>query len=234
MNSSASKSTATFATNLGEGLPAKERVEAALRTVQQFPELLDYYIRLKEDSGDRAEAVSTARVEDTEQVLVGQVSRAIGDLEERTAFYELPRSTYKECLERVHFFKSYIEDNDGYKLLNRGDGEAFSKEAEVHLAFGLVWCKTELDVNREPNNGRGPVDFKASYGASAKSLIGFKLASNTRLKQNLEKQVKICERANGTRSRQLHNGFGSLGPVSPAMGPPFATSRPVKSDNLIP
>ncbi|MGH2973245.1 MAG: hypothetical protein ACRDLL_00030 [Solirubrobacterales bacterium] len=185
---------------LGRRPSAKERVEAALRTVQQFPELLDYYIRLKEDSGDQAEAVSTARVEDTEQVLVRQVSRAIGDLEERTAFYELPWSTYKECLERVHFFKSYIEDNDGYKLLNRGDGEAFSKEAEVHLAFGLVWCKTELDVNREPNNGRGPVDFKASYGSSAKSLIEFKLASNTRLKQNLEKQVKIYERANGTRS----------------------------------
>jgi hypothetical protein len=100
----------------------------------------------------------------------------------------------------VHFFKSDIEDNDGYKLLNRGDGEAFPKKAEVHLAFGLVWCKTELDVSREPNNGRGPVDFKASYGASAKSLIEFKLASNTRLKQNLEKQVKIYERANGTRS----------------------------------
>jgi hypothetical protein len=43
--------------------------------VQQFPELLDYYIRLKEDFGDQAEAVSTARVEDTEQVLVRQVSR---------------------------------------------------------------------------------------------------------------------------------------------------------------
>jgi hypothetical protein len=185
---------------LGRKPSAKERVEAALRTLRCFPELLDHYIRLKEDSGDQAEAVSTARVEDTEQVLVRQVSGAIDDLEERTEFYELPWRTYEECLERVRFFKSYVENNDGYKLLNRGGGEAFSKETEVHLAFGLVWCKTEFDVNREPNNGRGPVDFKVSYGSGAKSLIEFKLASNPRLKRNLEKQVEIYERANGTRS----------------------------------
>ena len=55
-------------------------------------------------------------------------------------------------------------------------------------------------MNREPNNGRGPVDFKASYGKGDKSLIEFKLASNTSLKRNLENQVAIYEAANGTRS----------------------------------
>jgi hypothetical protein len=93
--------------------------------------------------------------------------------------------------------KSYIEDNDGYKLLNRA-GQPFSTEKEVHLAFGLVWCKSEFDINREPNNGRGPVDFKASYGSGDKSIIEFKLGSNTQLKRNLEKQVAIYEKANGT------------------------------------
>jgi hypothetical protein len=102
-------------------------------------------------------------------------------------------------LERVHFFKDYIENNDGYKLLNR-NGRPFSTEVEVHLAFGFVWCKTDLDVNREPNNGRGPVDFKASYGAGDKSLIEFKLGSNSKLKRNLERQVEVYEKANGTRS----------------------------------
>lgn len=62
-----------------------------------------------------------------------------------------------------------------------------------------MWCKTEFDVNREPNNGRGPVDFKVSYGTGDKSLIEFKLASNTQLKRNLEKQIAIYEAANQTR-----------------------------------
>jgi hypothetical protein len=42
------------------------------------------------------------------------------------------------------------------------------------------------------------VDFKASFGAGDKSLIEFKLASNTALKSNLEKQVSIYEAANQT------------------------------------
>jgi hypothetical protein len=49
-----------------------------------------------------------------------------------------------------------------------------------------VWCGTEFDVNREVNNGRGPVDFKVSFGADDKSLIEVKLASNSSLKRNLE------------------------------------------------
>jgi hypothetical protein len=69
----------------------------------------------------------------------------------------------------------------------------------VQLAFGLVWCKSEFDINREPNNGRGPVDFKASFGAGDKSLIEFKLGSNSQLNHGLEKQVAIYEKANRTR-----------------------------------
>jgi hypothetical protein len=55
-------------------------------------------------------------------------------------------------------------------------------------------------VNREPNNGRGPVDFKASYGSKDTSLIEFKLASNGSLKRNLEKQVAVYEAANRTKN----------------------------------
>ena len=52
------------------------------------------------------------------------------------------------------------------------------------------------------NNGRGPVDFKVSRGAPDKSLVECKLASNPRLKQNLENQVAIYGKANDT-SRAL-------------------------------
>ena len=55
-------------------------------------------------------------------------------------------------------------------------------------------------MNREPNNGRGPVDFKASYGKGDKSLIEFKLASNSQLRRGLLKQVPIYEAANDTRT----------------------------------
>ena len=45
------------------------------------------------------------------------------------------------------------------------------------------------------NDGQGPVDFKISRGAKDKTLVEFKLAKNTHLKANLEKQTKIYEKA---------------------------------------
>jgi hypothetical protein len=160
------------------------------------PKLIDLYIKLQEDNGDRAQAISADKVHDTQRALVDQVREALADIA-KTEFFDKPWRSYAECLARARYFKAYIEDNDGYLLFNRA-GRPFSNEKELQLAFGLVWCGTEFDVNREVNNGRGPVDFKISFGAGDKSLIEFKLASNSSLKRNLEKQVEIYEAANRT------------------------------------
>ena len=63
----------------------------------------------------------------------------------------------------------------------------------------MTWFATISDVNREVNNGRGPVDFKVSRGNKDKTLIEFKLASNSQLKRNLRNQVGIYETANETK-----------------------------------
>lgn len=176
----------------------KDRNAAIDRVIKEFPELVDLYIGLKEQEGDEARATSKEKTDDTHNVLVAQVKRAVPDLQAKTDFYDKPWTSYEEALERVLCFKDYIENKDGYQLINR-TGEGFSRETEVQLFFGLIWCYTEFDVNREPNNGRGPVDFKVSYGSGDKSLIEFKLASNKSLARNLERQVAIYEAANGTR-----------------------------------
>ncbi|MDT7846984.1 hypothetical protein [Streptomyces justiciae] len=176
----------------------KDRNAAIDRVIKEFPELVDLYIGLKEQEGEEAQETSRAKTDDTRDVLVEQVKRAVPDLQEKTDFYGKPWTSYDEALERVLCFKDYIENKDGYRVINRA-GQPFSKETEVQLFFGLIWCYTDFDVNREPNNGRGPVDFKVSYGAGDKSLIEFKLASNSSLKRNLERQVEIYEAANGTR-----------------------------------
>jgi hypothetical protein len=51
---------------------------------------------------------------------------------------------------------------------------------------------------REPNNGRAPVDFKVSEGAANKTLVEFKLPSNSKLRQNLQHQVEVYEAAKDT------------------------------------
>lgn len=186
-----------FKKQLGRKPTANERAEAARKTIQSFPDLIDYYIKGKEESGDKAVAVSAEKVEDTRAILVEQLKRVVADLESKSTFYEKPWSSFDEAMARVQLFKDYVENQDGYKLINR-NGKPFSREDEVQLFFGVMWCSTDFDVNREPNNGRGPVDFKVSFGSGDKSLIEFKLASNSALKRNLEKQVAIYEKANRT------------------------------------
>lgn len=189
-----------FRSKLGRRNPTQAEREAAVQqTFRQFPQLIDYYIRKKEEEGDLAESVSARRVAETDDVFVQQLQLLLADLVERTDFYAKPATSYAEALDRARYFKRYVEKQDGYKLINKA-GKPFSNEKDVQLYFGLVWYKSEFDVNREVNNGGGPVDFKVSRGSIDKSLIEFKLASNSKLKRNLEKQLPIYEAANDTRT----------------------------------
>lgn len=64
--------------------------------------------------------------------------------------------------------------------------------------FRLTWFASASAVSREANEGRGPVDFVISRDASDKTLVEFKLASNTKLAQNLANQVEIYKKAHDT------------------------------------
>ncbi|MBG6059959.1 hypothetical protein RCH16_003416 [Cryobacterium sp. MP_M5] len=190
-----------FGSMLSKEPTKEERSQAAQSTLRRYPELIDYYIREKEDTGEQAIGLSAKRREETQGFLVEMVKAVVADLSARTSFYLTPQTSYAEALFRAKSFKQYIEDQDGYKLINRpGHERAFSNEKDVQLYFGLAFVGSEYDVNREVNNGRGPVDFKVSKGAFDKSLIEVKLASNSHLKRNLQKQIEIYEKANGTRT----------------------------------
>ena len=107
------------------------------------------------------------------------------------------RNSYKEALSRISFLKQVIEKNDGYKSLYY-KGKPIKSEKDIQLIFKLVWYNTIFDVNAEPNNGRGPVDFKISYGSKDKTLIEFKLAKNSQLKKNMKSQLNVYKSANET------------------------------------
>jgi hypothetical protein len=186
-----------FARHLSANPTQEQRTAAVLATIREYPELIDYYIRLREQAGDQAESQSLEKVQDTLAVFVDQLKRVVDDLKTKTDFYRLGWSSYDEALAGVLGFKQYVENQDGWQLINR-DGKPFAKEKEVQLFFGLIWFGSAFDVNREPNNGRGSVDYKISIGAADKSLIEFKLASNNHLKRNLENQVAIYKQANQT------------------------------------
>lgn len=173
-----------------------ERKAAALRTIEQFTELIDHYIKWKEEHAAEAHAVSSQKVQETHRQFVENVRELVLKHLVGTEFYERGDS-YEEALRRVKYLKHVIEDNDGYRVFYV-DGRPVKRESDLHTMFRLTWCATDFDVNAEVNNGRGPVDYKVSKGRKNASLVEFKLASNSSLRRNLEKQVEVYAKASET------------------------------------
>ena len=185
-------------TKKGKKNTRKEITFAIYNTIKQYPEIIKYYIAQKEETKEEAKSISEEKVELVEDVFIEKVKGVVDLLQTETGFYEIPpESSYKQALQRVLFLKQVIENNDGYKLFYIS-GEPVKREADLQVIYRLTWFASDYDVNREPNNGRGPVDYSVSKGAKDKTLIEFKLASNTKLKQNLAKQVEVYEAANET------------------------------------
>jgi len=185
-----------FLRQINEQSTQDERKQAALRTIEKFTELLDYYIKWKEEHADQAHIVSKKKVHETHVQFVENVRKLVLDHLAGSEFYEHGDS-YEESLRRVKYLKHVIEDNDGYRVFYV-DGKPVKRESDLHTMFRLTWYATAFDVNAEVNNGRGPVDYKVSKGRRNASLVEFKLASNTSLRRNLENQVEVYATASQT------------------------------------
>ena len=179
-------------------LKKSQKNKAIADFIALHPEIINYYIKFKEQRKEKAAVLSGTQVECVDQFFVdaaGVLSAALSTL----PFYETRPTSFKKAKERVCYLKHVIEDCDCYKLLWKNNKEP-SRESDVQLLFRLVWHGADFDLNREVNNGRGPVDYVVSKGAADKTVVEFKLAKNTKLKQSLENQVEIYKRANNTNS----------------------------------
>jgi hypothetical protein len=172
----------------------KDEREAAFRTVQHFPQLIDFYIKHKEDTGNQAESIASQRVAISQQLYLEQFGQLAELLLRKSDFYSVPGNTYEEAYRRALFLKDVIENKGGHRLFYIG-GEPLEREEDLHILYRMAWFATPSDVTREANDGRGPADFKVSRGSADKTLVEFKLAKNSQLERNLEKQAAVYEKA---------------------------------------
>ena len=93
--------------------------------------------------------------------------------------------------EVIHQFKRYIEQRRGWKMLWNDDGREKNEEA-VQLAFLGMAAEYlrlfDVELDREVELGRGPVDFKLSRGTRVRVLIEVKKLENGKLWHGLERQ----------------------------------------------
>ena len=178
-------------------LTKQEKDYAATILIRTHPEIIDYYMRYKEEHQQEATSISKKQVEEVESLFQTQLKELVLLLNNETPFYRTFPDAHKEALDRVLFLKHVIEDQDGYRVFYI-KGKPIKRESDLQVMYRLVWFGSPLDVNREVNNGRGPVDYKVSLGKNNSTLVEFKLASNSKLKQNLENQVEIYKAASET------------------------------------
>ena len=175
--------------------PRKDDLERAIdKTVQKYPEILDYYIKKKESEKDKASALSAEKVEKLRGELLDTLTDFCRHLFDNSKFYETNPTSYSEALKRAIFLKQVIEDNDGYRIFYKNE-KPIASEDTVQRIFRLTWFASPYDINSEVNNGRGPADYKISFGNRDSTIIEFKLGSSTSLKKNLMNQAEIYKKA---------------------------------------
>lgn len=119
---------------------------------------------------------------------------------------QLPQETIDDVLTITKAickqFKTLVEDNGLSKLLYDSSGIPKRESAAQLLFYGIAdsYCAANnIDLTREGNNGRGPIDFKLSRGATDKVIVETKLTSNPQLRHGIEIQLPIYMKQEKTK-----------------------------------
>lgn len=89
-------------------------------------------------------------------------------------------------------YAHFLEEQRGWSLLWDSDGKEKPEEAAQLVLLGMAKHYLglfDVEIDREVEVGRGPVDFKASSGASLRALIEIKKAHNGKFWHGLQRQL---------------------------------------------
>jgi CHAT domain len=171
----------------------KKDIETAMSlVVDKFPEVIDYYIQIKEEEGKEATEVAEKRVAEVKTLFVEQINQLVNEYLKPIGFYNSSENTYSEAKEKVLFLKHVIENQGGYRFFYV-NGKPVERETDLQILYRLTWFSNPYDLSREGNDGDGLIDFQVSCGKKDKTLVEFKLAKNPKLENYLAKQSEIHE-----------------------------------------
>jgi len=168
--------------------------DAFREIVKEFPELYDYYIKLREADTEEIQLQCLQELNKQLERLLLSSKKLISIFWDNGYSTDESLSAREEAQNRLTFFKHIIEDCDGYKNLYV-NGERIAEENDLQRLFRFVWYGTNYKVDPEVNSGSGQADFIVSMGQHNQNIVEFKLASNSKL-ANVFAQVEIYEAAN--------------------------------------
>jgi len=98
-------------------------------------------------------------------------------------------------------FKQLVENNRLYELMYNESGKLKNERAAQLLFYGLAdsYCQVNnIDMSREVNAGKGPVDFKFSVGYKARVNVEMKYSGNQSLVDGYVEQIEAYNKAEKT------------------------------------
>ena len=96
-------------------------------------------------------------------------------------------------------FKQWVEYNKGWEVIQEADSRKKEKilQRVIHLSGTSYIKANNLDMSCEPDEGRGPVDFKISRGQDI-TIVEVKLTSNNQYLHGFEVQIEEYGKAEQT------------------------------------
>lgn len=185
-----------------------------IEIAEQYPKLVEEYIQDVESNRDNIEPYNLEV--DSKDLYRNQ--RKSGDfvLENPLAISAFNEDDFIRSIELIiNQFKLYVEDRDGYRLLwndpykdescTNNNPTPRKENIAQSLFSGIVsnYCQSnDITLSREPNLGRGPVDFKFSSGYKNSVLVELKLARSNKLEHGALKQLPQY-----LKTEDIHHGY---------------------------
>lgn len=177
--------------DLHESLNKGQRAAAGRAVARARPEIALTYVESIQHT-----TLLPYDVEKDPKLLVGWAEAGRKAAETAATQIEQPKSEtdfmswVKELAKEL---KAAVEDTDLWKAFWNDDLTKHRDEKIVQAVAGAMWvqqCKAaNVDISKEPNMGRGPVDFKFSAGWTKRALIEVKFIGSTKFFQGAEKQL---------------------------------------------
>jgi len=176
--------------DLADSLSKAKRAEEARKVARARPDLALRYVEEQ-----KTKALLPYDVEKDPKLLVGwaevgrsaaEAMKAINQPQSQGDFLAWVESLAIE-------FKDQVEQTDLWKALWNDDLTKPRLEKIIQAIAGAMWvqqCKAaDVDISKEPNMGRGPVDFKFSKGWAKRALLEVKRMNSTKFTHGAETQL---------------------------------------------
>lgn len=175
-----------FKNEMKKGKTLKHRRAAAQSTLQNYPIMIDYYIRQREKRHSEAKAVSEANVDDVGKALIENTKHFIEGVAAHTGFDHSGK--HQSTADSIKYLRAVAEFvRSGGREFLKTESRRVTTEPELKLFFSLVWLGLvpKGTTNSLLRNGRL---------ATASDLpIEIRTASNRNIEESIVKFSKYTQ-----------------------------------------